>query len=78
MADLFGNALAYEELRGASVLGSRGSDEHQGAVLAGPRVETASLQPEESTMSAEVKTLYERLGGYDAITAVANDLLPRL
>ena len=22
------------------------------------------------------KTLYERLGGYDAITAVANDLLP--
>ena len=24
------------------------------------------------------KTLYERLGGYDAIAAVANDLLPRL
>src|SRR5262245_57155766 len=24
------------------------------------------------------KTLYERLGGYDAITAVVNDLLPRL
>ena len=24
------------------------------------------------------KTLYERLGGYDAITAVANHLLPRL
>ncbi|MBL6935257.1 MAG: group 1 truncated hemoglobin [Alphaproteobacteria bacterium] len=24
------------------------------------------------------KTLYERLGGYDAITAVANDILPRL
>ncbi len=23
-------------------------------------------------------TLYERLGGYDAITAVVNDLLPRL
>jgi hypothetical protein len=23
------------------------------------------------------KTLYDRLGGYDAITAVANDLLPR-
>ncbi|MGH8615294.1 MAG: hypothetical protein ACREYF_25560 [Gammaproteobacteria bacterium] len=23
-------------------------------------------------------TLYERLGGYDAISAVANDLLPRL
>src|SRR5216684_3458678 len=29
-------------------------------------------------MSDETKTLYERLGGYDAITAVANDLLPRL
>jgi len=27
---------------------------------------------------SEKKTLYERLGGYDAITAVANDLLPRL
>ena len=25
-----------------------------------------------------MKTLYERLGGYDAISAVANDLLPRL
>ncbi len=24
------------------------------------------------------KTLYERLGGYDAIVAVVNDLLPRL
>lgn len=24
------------------------------------------------------KTLYERLGGYDAISAIANDLLPRL
>jgi hemoglobin len=24
------------------------------------------------------KTLYERLGGYDAISAVANDLLPRM
>jgi hemoglobin len=24
------------------------------------------------------KTLYERLGGYDAIAAVANDLVPRL
>ena len=23
-------------------------------------------------------SLYERLGGYDALTAVANDLLPRL
>lgn len=26
----------------------------------------------------EDKSLYERLGGYDAIAAVANDLLPRL
>ncbi len=24
------------------------------------------------------KTLYERLGGYDAISAVVNDLLPRV
>ena len=29
-------------------------------------------------MSDAKKTLYERLGGYDAIAAVANDLLPRL
>lgn len=29
-------------------------------------------------MSGQQKTLYDRLGGYDAITAVANDLLPRL
>lgn len=29
-------------------------------------------------MSDEKKTLYERLGGYDAMAAVANDLLPRL
>ena len=29
-------------------------------------------------MTGAKKTLYERLGGYDAITAVANDLLPRL
>ncbi len=29
-------------------------------------------------MSNDKKTLYERLGGYDAIMAVANDLLPRL
>src|SRR5437764_3810025 len=33
---------------------------------------------EESTMSDGKKTLYERLGGYDSITAVVNDLLPRL
>ena len=29
-------------------------------------------------MTAQEKTLYERLGGYDAIAAVADDLLPRL
>ena len=29
-------------------------------------------------MSDRTKTLYERLGGYDTIAAVANDLLPRL
>ena len=29
-------------------------------------------------MSDGQKSLYERLGGYDAITAVTNDLLPRL
>jgi hemoglobin len=29
-------------------------------------------------MGDKKKTLYERLGGYDAIAAVANDLLPRL
>ena len=29
-------------------------------------------------MSDGKSTLYERLGGYDAITAVASDLLPRL
>jgi hypothetical protein len=29
-------------------------------------------------MSERKKTLYERLGGYDAISAVANDLLSRL
>jgi hemoglobin len=29
-------------------------------------------------MSDKEKSLYDRLGGYDAITAVANDLLPRL
>ena len=29
-------------------------------------------------MSQPNKSLYERLGGYDAITAVTNDLLPRL
>ena len=29
-------------------------------------------------MSDGAKSLYERLGGYDAIAAVASDLLPRL
>ena len=29
-------------------------------------------------MSDDAKTLYERLGGHAAITAVVNDLLPRL
>jgi hemoglobin len=29
-------------------------------------------------MSGSAATLYERLGGYDAIAAVADDLLPRL
>ena len=29
-------------------------------------------------MAETEKTLYQRLGGYDAICAVANDLLPRL
>jgi hemoglobin len=29
-------------------------------------------------MAADTRTLYQRLGGYDAISAVANDLLPRL
>ena len=29
-------------------------------------------------MSGEKKTLCDRLGGYDAMVAVANDLLPRL
>ena len=29
-------------------------------------------------MTTSTKTLYERLGGYDAIAAVVNDLLPRL
>ena len=29
-------------------------------------------------MSDTKKTLYERLGGYDAVVALANDLLPRL
>src|SRR5260370_4233604 len=35
-------------------------------------------EQEENTMSNDQKTLYERLGGYAAIAAGANDLLPRL
>src|SRR3972149_3939597 len=38
----------------------------------------ASPGLEENTMSGEKRSLYERLGGYDALAAVANDLLPRL
>jgi hemoglobin len=33
---------------------------------------------QEDTMQGDKKSLYERLGGYDAISAVANDLLARL
>jgi hemoglobin len=36
------------------------------------------LQLEENIVSNQGKTLYERLGGYDAIAMVENDLLPRL
>jgi len=36
------------------------------------------LKHREENMSEGKKTLYERLGGYDAIAAVASDLLPRL
>jgi hemoglobin len=35
-------------------------------------------QQEGTTMGEQNKTLYERLGGYDAIAAVANDLVARL
>jgi hypothetical protein len=35
-------------------------------------------QQEGAAMSEQDKTLYERLGGYDAIAAVANDLVARL
>ncbi len=56
-------------VNGTSGLRLRGSVDDQAAVLAGL---------EENTMSDEKKTLYERLGGYDAIATVANDLLPRL
>src|SRR5437764_4665027 len=41
-------------------------------------IEPACHGLEEDTMSNGTKTLYERLGGYSAIAAVANDVLPRL
>jgi hemoglobin len=38
-----------------------------------------ALYPDQQRgMIMSEKTLYERLGGYDAISAVVNDLLPRL
>jgi hemoglobin len=46
--------------------------------IGGTAGKQTSHEFEENTMSHETKTLYDRLGGYDAITAVANDLLPRL
>ena len=39
---------------------------------------TNALQRNKPTDMNKQKILYERLGGYDAIAAVANDLLPRL
>src|SRR5262249_12728751 len=56
-----------------------GSVEDHVAVVHGRSVASRpSSGLEENAMSNQKKTLYERLGGYDAITAVANDLLPRL
>jgi hemoglobin len=54
-----------------------------GALRAGHRSRVVgSLDPSAIGSEGEVagtgKTLYERLGGYDAIAAVTNDLLPRL
>ena len=37
---------------------------------------TLTVDEKENNMS--IKTLYERLGGYDGITAFANDIMPRL
>jgi hemoglobin len=37
-----------------------------------------SLAGHDSNMSDTTPSLYDRLGGYDAIAAVANNLLPRL
>jgi hemoglobin len=36
------------------------------------------IDSKEATMSDTAKTLYGRLGGYDGIAALADDLLPRL
>src|SRR5207249_12317388 len=36
------------------------------------------ISNQEGDTAMSKKTLYERLGGYEAISAVANDLLPRL
>ncbi|MGA9965672.1 MAG: hypothetical protein WBQ10_10770 [Terriglobales bacterium] len=46
----------------------------QGKNLADSKVAQAFPGLEENTMSVEKKTLYERLGGYNAITAVATIL----
>jgi hemoglobin len=43
----------------------------------GERVQFPPCQPE-GGKAVTKKTLYERLGGYDAIAAVVGDLLPRL
>ncbi|HUO03656.1 MAG TPA: group 1 truncated hemoglobin [Candidatus Binataceae bacterium] len=37
-----------------------------------------SMTSGETTMSAGKKSLYQRLGGYDGIVAMSDDLLPRL
>ena len=54
------------------------------AIDSGPVGETSDASgvfaraAEETTMSEPNKTLYARLGGYDGIAAVANDLVSRL
>jgi hypothetical protein len=48
-------------------------------MTAGGRCQSPGALPErEENAMGDKKTLYERLGGYDAVTAVANDLLLRL
>jgi hypothetical protein len=52
-------------------------------VLRGAAVDRANRFAERrpnraNMMSTQTKSFYDRLGGHDAITAVANDLLPRL